>query len=80
MRNVTVKLDDDTAAWVKVHAAQRGTSVSALLAEMLRERMRHDREYEAAYRHGRNQECRPLREPGEPLPTRDSLYVWPRLR
>ncbi len=80
MKNVTVKLDDETAAWVRVHAAERGTSVSALLAEMLRERMRHDREYETAYRHWKNQELRPLSAPGESYPTRDSLYDRPGIR
>ena len=35
MRNVTVTLDEETARWARVEAAQRDMSVSSLLREML---------------------------------------------
>lgn len=48
MKNVTITLDEKTAAWARVQAAERGTSVSRLVGDMLRERMVRDREYERA--------------------------------
>lgn len=50
MKNVTVSLDPRTAAWVRVHAAQHGLSVSRLIGQLLQERMREDREYDNAMR------------------------------
>jgi len=48
MKNVTITLDEKTAAWVRVHAAQHNTSVSRLVGEMLRARMLEQREYDQA--------------------------------
>lgn len=50
MKNVTITLDEKTAAWVRVHAAERGTSVSRLVGEMLQELMREARNYDHAMR------------------------------
>jgi hypothetical protein len=50
MTNVTITLDDETAAWVRAHAAQSGVSVSRMIGEMLRRRMREVSEYEEAMR------------------------------
>lgn len=50
MKNITVTLDEQTAAWARVYAAQRGKSVSRLLGEMLQERMREVRDYNDAMR------------------------------
>jgi len=50
MKNVTITLDEKTAAWVRVHAAERGKSVSRLVGEMLQERMRKARDYDQAMR------------------------------
>ena len=38
MKNVTITLDEDTAQWIRVQAANRATSVSRVVGEMLRER------------------------------------------
>lgn len=46
--NITLKLDTDLLRAVKVVAAERGTSVSALLAEKLAELTTKDGEYEKA--------------------------------
>lgn len=46
--NITLKLDADLLRSVKVIAAQRGTSVSALLTEKLEEIAKKDEEYERA--------------------------------
>lgn len=50
MKNITVTLDEETAAWARIHAAERGKSVSRLLGEILQERMRDVREYNDAMR------------------------------
>lgn len=50
MKNITITLDEKTAAWVRVYAAEQGKSVSRLLGELLQERMRDFREYEEAKR------------------------------
>jgi hypothetical protein len=48
--NITLKLDADLLQRVKVLAAQRGTSVSALLSDKLEEVVAQDDGYEAAKR------------------------------
>lgn len=48
MKNITITLDEKTAAWARVYAAQQGKSVSRVLGEMLQERMREAREYDEA--------------------------------
>jgi hypothetical protein len=50
MKNITITLDEKTAAWVRIYAAQQGTSVSRLLGEMLQQRMRELRDYDDAMR------------------------------
>jgi hypothetical protein len=39
LRNVTVTLEEDVAHWARIEAARRDTSVSRLLATLLKERM-----------------------------------------
>ncbi len=50
MKNITVTLDEKTAAWVRVHAAKLGKSVSRLLGEILHAHMREFRDYNEAMR------------------------------
>lgn len=50
MKNVTITLDERTAAWLRVHAAQRGMSVSRFVGEVLQERMQELRAYNDAMR------------------------------
>lgn len=49
-QNLTLKLPADTVRKVKVIAAERGASISALLAEKLQELVGEDAEYHAARR------------------------------
>jgi hypothetical protein len=49
-QNLTLKLKADTVRKVKIIAAQRGASISALLAEKLEELVGEDAEYQAARR------------------------------
>ena len=48
--NITLKVDADLIREAKILAAQRGTSVSGLLAQQLEDLVRRDRVYEAAKR------------------------------
>jgi len=80
MKNVTVKLSDEAAAWVRVYAAERKTSVSRVLGEMVEERIRASSQYEAARRHFLTRKLRPLKNLGEEYPKREDLYDRPRVR
>jgi hypothetical protein len=73
MKNVTVTLDEKTAAWARVYAARRNMSLSRFLGEILHEKMRESREYEDAMR--RFFAIRPRNlSAGEAYPSRDELY------
>lgn len=74
MRNVTIKLDEETAEWVRVQAAQRQTSVSRLVGDLLAQQMRASRRYESARQWFRERKLRPLSQPGEAYPGREDLY------
>lgn len=50
MKNVTITLDEETAAWARVHAARRNVSLSRFVGELLREHMSEMREYDRAMR------------------------------
>ena len=50
MKNVTITLDEQTAAWIRVFAARRNASVSRVVGELLRERMQEGKAYEQAMR------------------------------
>ena len=80
MKNVTITLDERTAAWARVQAAQRGMSVSRMVGELLQERMRQDREYESAMRRFLARKLVPINESGRPYPKREQLYDRGRLR
>ena len=78
MKNVTITLDEETAAWARVYAAQHNTSMSRMLGEMLRQQMGKEREYEAAMLRFLGK--KPFKSSGAPYPTRDELYDRPVLR
>lgn len=80
MKNVTVKLSDEAAEWIRIYAAERRTSVSRALGDMVEERIRATHQYEAARRHFMNRTLRPLKNAGEEYPKREELYDRPRVR
>lgn len=45
MRNVTVTLEEEVAEWSRIWAAKHDTSVSRMLGELLKEKMRLDQRY-----------------------------------
>lgn len=74
MKNVTITLDEDVAHWARVEAAKRDTSMSRLVGEMLRERMRSLDAYEEARRQFFSVEPQPLRSEDKSLPSREELH------
>jgi hypothetical protein len=50
LRNVTITLEENVASWARMEAARLDTSVSRLLAGILKERMKETDSYEAAMR------------------------------
>ena len=80
MKNITITLDEKTAAWARVHAAKHNKSVSRLVGEMLQAQMHESREYEDAMRRYFALKPRKLKGPGQRYPKREELYDRPRLR
>ena len=80
MKNVTVTLDEETAARARVEAAERKMSLSRYIGEVLRKELRHADEYEAAYRGWRARKLFPLKGRPRPYPKREELYDRPVLR
>ncbi len=80
MKNITVTLDEKTAAWARVAAAKRNVSLSRFLGELLRERMREARDYDEAMRRYFASTLAIRRQPGERYATREELHDRPRLR
>jgi len=50
LRNITITLEENLARWARIEAARSDTSVSRFLAEILKERMMQQDEYQAAKR------------------------------
>lgn len=50
LRNITITLEENLAHWARIEAARSDTSVSRFLAEILKERMMQQDEYQAAKR------------------------------
>lgn len=79
-RNVTITLDESVARWARVRAAERDTSVSSFVGELLRERMVEEETYEAAMSEYLSAEPRSLKPAGAVYPTREELHERRRLR
>ena len=74
MKNVTITLDEKVAAWARIRAAERESSVSRLVGEMLKERMLEEESYQASMQHYLSQSPRLLKEPGAKYPSREELH------
>jgi hypothetical protein len=76
MRNLTISVDEEIARWARIAAAERDTSVSRFISELLRERMGHEQAYESAMRS--NLARQPGRvSKGRGYPRRNELYDRP---
>ncbi len=74
MKNVTITLEDETALWTRVWAAKQNTSVSRLLGEVLKSRMKQEKGYELAMRQYLSVPLKPLKQSSESYPDRNSLH------
>jgi len=74
MKNITITLDERTAAWARNHAARHGRSLSRYVGELLERTMRESREYERAMREYLAKRPTRLKTRGSRYPTRDELY------
>jgi hypothetical protein len=74
MKNITITLDEQTAARARVQAAEQNMSLSRYIGEVLRRELRHESEYEAAYRAWRQRKPFPLKGPRQRYPKRAELY------
>ena len=74
MKNITITLDQETAAWIRVQAAEQNKSVSRLVGEFLHEQMRGRREYQRAMHAYLSKP--PFAISGEPekYPTREQIH------
>ncbi len=77
MKNITITLDAQAAAWARVQAAEHNMSLSRYVGEMLRQKMRHSQEYRQARLAALAE--KPLQLEG-PYLTRDELYDRSRFR
>jgi hypothetical protein len=80
MKNVTITLDEATAAWARVYAAKQDMSVSRLVGELLQQRMVELRDYDHAMRRFLAKAPVKLRRSGQRYPTRDETHDRARLR
>ncbi len=80
IKNVTITLDRETAAWTRVHAAQRNLSMSRFVGEVLRGHMRESREYDGSMKRYLTKGPFKLTGPPQPYPKREELYDRPVLR
>jgi hypothetical protein len=80
MKNVTITLDEETAAWVRVHAAEQNKSVSRLVGEILQTRMRDRREYQRAMRRYLSKAPFDLSGDAETYPARQEIHDRARIR
>jgi plasmid stability protein len=74
LKNVTITLDEDVARWARIRAAERETSVSRLVGDLLREKMREDQSYESAMREYLARPGRKLKKAGARYPRRADLH------
>ncbi len=75
VKNVTITLDEETAAWARVHAAEQDVSLSRFVGELLRKHMCESREYQDAMNGYLSRgPFKELTGPAENYPKREELY------
>jgi hypothetical protein len=73
MKNVTITLDEETARWARIEAAQRNTSVSRLIGELLHQHMRTQTTYKDAMQRYLARTPTALKDTGR-YPAREELH------
>ncbi len=71
---MTITLDEEVARWARVRAAEKDTSVSRFVGEMLRDKMRNEGVYQTGMRQYLAQRPRKLKKPGTRYPRREELH------
>lgn len=74
MKNVTITLDEEVVRWTRIRAAEGDTSVSRLVGEMLREKMRDERNYQTSMQNYLAQSPFVLKKKGDDYPDREELH------
>ncbi len=74
MKNITVTLDEETATWARVYAAQQNKSLSRFLGELLHSKMHESHAYEDAMQRFLSRKPFPLGSEATPYPKREELY------
>ena len=74
MKNITITLEPEVVRWVRIKAAEQETSISRYVGELLKEMMEANPQYEHARRQYLALPPKPLGNPDEPLPQRETLY------
>ena len=74
LKNLTVTLDEETFAKARVRAAERNLSLSRFISAILARELRHDDEYEAAYRTWRAAKPFSLKGGAQRYPKREELH------
>jgi hypothetical protein len=80
MKNITISLDEQTAARARRHAAQLGMSLSRYVGQVLEKSLRESREYERAMRRFFARQSQLRYRSDSPYPKREELYERGRLR
>ena len=80
MKNLTITLDEETAAWARVHAARHNMSVSRMVGEMLQRSMRAHAQYDQAMRRFLARKPTKLKRAGTGYASREELHDRQRLR
>ena len=74
MKNITITLDEKTAAWARVHAAGQNKSLSRFVGELLDRTMKESREYDEAMRQYLSKKPSRLNRESSPYPHREELH------
>lgn len=80
MKNITVTLDDNTAAWARIHATRQNKSLSRFLGELLHRTMHESHEYEDAMQRFLAKNPSRLNRENASYPAREDLYERTRIR
>ena len=80
MRNITITLEEKTAAWARKRAAESDMSLSRFVGELLEKTTRESREYRRAMHAFLSRQPTDLNADGAAYPRREDLYDRNRLR
>ncbi len=80
MKNITITVDKETAAWARQHAAARNLSLSRFVGELLSQHMREAAEYEESMRRFLARSPVRLKRRGEAYPSREAAHERSGLR